>query len=439
MGLVARPSRANDRPSLRSGQPRTENRELTALKDTLEDIENFVTDVILHNKRGLRAAVCRGVFYGLSKIFAAVVSLRLWLYQKRYIHDHHLGVPVISIGNLTVGGTGKTPVVELFARTLRDKGRTVAILSRGYKSKRQQKRSRWRKLAAKFNLVEPPPSIPPRVVSDGQNVLLDSYHAGDEPLMLARNLPGVPVVVDRNRVKAGRYAIKNFHVDALLLDDGMQYLKLKHRLDIVLVDRTAPFGVNGHMLPRGTMREPARHLKRASYIFITKSDENPNDELIAQLRRHNRVAEIIECRHRPVYFKDMHSGEIIPIEAIKGKYVGALSGIAVPESFENGLRKLGAKVEATERFADHHRFDAKEIKPFMDRCLRRDLEYIVTTEKDIVRFPELPKGDIPVIYMRVEIEILRGQDVFDKMIRLITEPRAVPAGVLMPTVMAESI
>jgi tetraacyldisaccharide 4'-kinase len=272
------------------------------------------------------------------------------------------------------------------------------------------------------------------VVSDGKNVLLDSYQAGDEPLMLAKNLPGVPVVVDRNRVKAGRYAIENFEVDALLLDDGMQYLRLKHRLDIVLVDRTAPFGVNGHMLPRGTMREPPAHLKRASYIFITKSDETPNDDLIAQLRRHNRVAEIVECRHRPVYFKDMHTGEEMPVEAIKGKYVGALSGIAVPQSFENGLRKLGAKVEATERFADHHRFDEREIKPFIERCIRRDLEYVVTTEKDFVRFPPLPKGDIPIIYMRVEIEILRGQEVFDKMIRLITEPRPVMPGVLIPGV-----
>ena len=200
------------------------------------------------------------------------------------------------------------------------------------------------------------------------------------------------------------------------------------------MDRTAPFGVNGHMLPRGTMREPARHLKRASYIFITKSDETSNEHLIAHLRRYNRVAEIVECRHRPVYFQDMHTGERLPISIVKGKYVGALSGIAVPESFENGLRKLGAEVEATIRFSDHHRFEEREIKPFIERCIRRDLEYIVTTEKDIVRFPPIPRGDIPVIYMRVEIEILRGHDVFEKMIRLITEPRSVPAGVLMPAV-----
>ncbi len=407
------------------------------MKDTLEDIEKFVTDVILHNKRGLLAGLCRVVFHGLSKVFGGLVSMRLWLYERRYIHDSHLGVPVISIGNLTVGGTGKTPVVELFARTLRDKGRSVAILSRGYKSKRQTKVPIWKKWAAKLGIIEKPADAPPRVVSDGKKVLLeDSYVAGDEPLMLARNLPGVPVIVDRDRVNAGRYAIKEFEVDALLLDDGMQYLKLKHRLDIVLIDRTAPFGVNGHMLPRGTMREPPSHLKRASYIFITKSDLEPDEELIALIRKHNRVAEIIECRHHAKYFQDMHTGERIPVEQIKGKYVGALSGIAVPQSFENGLRKLGAKVEATERFPDHHRFDGKEIKVFIERCLRRDLEYLVTTEKDIVRFPAMKKQDIPIIFMRVEIEILRGQEVFDNMIRLITEPRAVPAGVLMQGVIA---
>jgi tetraacyldisaccharide 4'-kinase len=241
----------------------------------------------------------------------------------------------------------------------------------------------------------------------------------------------VPVIVDRNRVKAGRLAIDQFQVDALLLDDGLQYLTLKRRLDIVLVDRTAPFG-NGYMLPRGTLREPERNLRRASYIFITKSDETPNDELIATLRKYNRVAEIVECRHRPVYFKDMHTGQKMDIAEIRGKFVGSLSGIAVPESFENGLRKLGAKVEATARFADHHRFSDRELFQFHERCIRKDLEYIVTTEKDMVRFPHLPKLDIPIIYMRVEIEILRGQEVFDKLIRIITEPRAVPPGVLIP-------
>lgn len=400
------------------------------MKDTLEDLENFVIDVIIHNRKGFRARLCRGFFWSLSKIYSRLVELRLYLYRERFIHDHHLGVPVISIGNLTVGGTGKTPVVELFARALRDRGRRVAILSRGYKSKKQARRSVWKRLGKRLGLVKYD-SPPPRVVSDGvtRQPLLDSHVAGDEPWMLAMNLPDVSVVVDRNRVKAGRYAIKELGADVLLLDDGLQYLRLKHRHDIVLVDRTAPFGT-GHLLPRGTLREHPRNLRRASYIFITKS-EAENDKLIKRIRRYNRVAEIIECRHRPLYLENIHTRERIPLSELKDKYVGAISGIAVPESFEAGLRKLGAKIECTARFTDHHRFSEREVTQFVERCIRRDLHYIITTEKDFVRFPAIPPSDIPVCFLRVEIEIVRGREVFEKIIRVICEPRPVPPGVLL--------
>lgn len=398
------------------------------MKDTLEDLEQFIIDVIIHNRRGPRAALLRAIFRVLSGVYSGAVRLRLFLYRERYLHDHHLGVPVISIGNITVGGTGKTPVVELFAKALLGQGRRVAILSRGYKSKRQRKIPLGWRIAAKFGLARKPRELPPRVVSDGDKVLLDSYVAGDEPFMLAQNCPGVPVVVDRNRVKAGAHAIRKFGADVLILDDGLQYLKLKHRHDIVLVDKTAPFG-NGYMLPRGTLREPPSSLRRASYIFLTKSDGD-SDELIARIRRHNRVAEIIECRHRPVHFENIHTGERLPLDAMRGKYVGALSGIAVPESFENGLRKLGARVHWVARFTDHHRFQEKEITQFIDRCEKADAHAILTTEKDFVRFPKLPPGDIPIYFMRVEIEIVRGREIFDKLVRLIAEPRRVTHGVV---------
>ncbi len=398
------------------------------MKDTLEDLEQFIIDVIIHNRRGPRAALLRAIFRVLSGVYSGAVRLRLFLYRERYLHDHHLGVPVISIGNITVGGTGKTPVVELFAKALLGQGRRVAILSRGYKSKRQRKIPLGWRIAAKFGLARKPRDLPPRVVSDGDKVLLDSYVAGDEPFMLAQNCPGVPVVVDRNRVKAGAHAIRKFGADVLILDDGLQYLKLKHRHDIVLVDKTAPFG-NGYMLPRGTLREPPSSLRRASYIFLTKSDGD-SDELIARIRRHNRVAEIIECRHRPVHFENIHTGERLPLDAMRGKYVGALSGIAVPESFENGLRKLGARVHWVARFTDHHRFQEKEITQFIDRCEKADAHAILTTEKDFVRFPRLPPGDIPIYFMRVEIEIVRGREIFDKLVRLIAEPRRVTHGVV---------
>jgi tetraacyldisaccharide 4'-kinase len=400
------------------------------MKETLEDLEKFAMDVIIHNRRGIRASMCRGLFWGLSLVYSRVVESRLLLYRERFVHDHHLGVPVISIGNLTVGGTGKTPVVELFAKELRDRGRRVAVLSRGYKSKRVVRPPWWKRFGKRLGITTYP-SAPPRVVSKGESTvpLLDSHEAGDEPWMLAKNLPGVSVVVDRNRVKAGGYAIRELGADVLLLDDGLQYLKLKHRHDIVLVDRTAPFGTE-YLLPRGTLREHPRNLKRASYIFITKSDGDSED-LIKRIRKYNRVAEIVECRHRAIHLVDINSGEILPLSALEGKYVGAISGIAVPESFESGLRKLGAKVEVTARFADHHRFEEGEVKQFVERCVRRDLHYIVTTEKDFVRFPNLPKYDVPICFMRVEIEIVKGREVFEKIMRVMCEPRPVPPGALL--------
>ena len=394
------------------------------IKDRLDEVEQFAIEVILHDKPGITANVFRGFLYSLSQIYKGLVKLRLKLYRDRYIHDHHLGIPVISIGNLTVGGTGKTPVAELLARALQKNGRRVAILSRGYKSKRQKRVRFWRKWLAKFRGEELPKN-PPRVVSDGERVLLDSFVAGDEPFMLASNLPGVPVVVDKDRVKAGLYAIEKFQTDVILLDDGLQYVRLKHRLDMVLIDRTAPWG-NGYLLPRGTLREPPRHLRRASYIFLTKCDGTDNSEIIAELRKHNRVAEIIECRHKPLYLENIHTRERIPLERLQGAYVGSVSGIAVPQSFESGLKKLGAKVDVIKRFADHHRFSAKDVSAFIARCEKRDVDMIVTTEKDFVRFPRLAPPDVPIYFLRVEIEIMKGQEIFDRMIRLLCEPREVP-------------
>jgi tetraacyldisaccharide 4'-kinase len=394
------------------------------IKDRLDELEQFAIEVILHNKPGIVATLFRTFLHGLSWIYKGVVRLRLKMFRERIIHDHHLGVPVISIGNLTVGGTGKTPVAELLAKAMLQNGRHVAILSRGYKSKRQRKTRIWTKWMAKLRGIELPKN-PPRVVSDGQKVLLDSHIAGDEPFMLAHNLPGVPVVVDKDRVKAGLYAIEHFGSDILLLDDGLQYLRLKHRLDMVLIDRTAPWG-NGYLLPRGTLREPPRHLKRASYIFLTKCDGKDNTEFIAELRKYNRVAEIIECRHRAKYLENIHTRERIPLESLYGAHVGAVSGIAVPESFESGLAKLGAKVDVIKRFADHHRFSARDIEAFLARCEKRDVAMIVTTEKDFVRFPKIPPGDVPIYFLRMEIEIIKGKEIFDRMIRLICEPREVP-------------
>ena len=193
--------------------------------------------------------------------------------------------------------------------------------------------------------------------------------------MLAKNLPDVSVVVDKDRVKAGLHAIRELGADTLVLDDGLQYLRLRHRIDIVLIDRTAPFG-NEHLLPRGTLREPRRQLKRASYILITKCNGSDNSELIARLRRYNRVADIIECRHQPKYLVNAVTQQKKPLELLRGKYVGTISGIAVPEGFEQGLRDLGAIVDTTRRFTDHHRYTEDEVYGFIEHCERRDCDLV---------------------------------------------------------------
>ena len=379
----------------------------------IENGETFLLEVILEERKGLRESIVRSLLYGLSKVFQVAVKTRRFLYNFRILRDSTLGVQVIAIGNLTVGGTGKTPVVEKFARELRDEGRNVAILSRGYRSK-PVPLHKW--LVNKLLLRDD--TTPPRVVSDGRSLLLDSEMAGDEPYMLASNLKDVVVLVDKDRVKSGRYAIEKFGCDTLLLDDGFQYWKLRgRRLDVVLIDRQQPFG-NERLLPRGTLREPPSHLARASFIFITKSDGNTG-ELRRRIAEVNPGASIIECIHHPLYLEDVFTGQRSGLDGIKGHKVASLSGIAQPESFEQSLVQLKAELVYSKRFADHHRFTQQEILNVINRSKKRQAEAIITTQKDAVRFPKLDRRDLPIYFMRVEIKILSGANDFQDCVRKI--------------------
>lgn len=346
----------------------------------------------------------------LSHIYRAVVQFRHLLYRKGVFRHHTLGCQVISVGNLTVGGTGKTPVVEIFARELQKEGRKVAILSRGYK---KVEPGFWEKLLDKVLFREQ--RRPPRVVSDGQKLLLDSSWSGDEPYMLASNLPDVCVLVDKNRVKSGRYAIEKLGCDTLILDDGFQYLALKHRIQIVLVDMRNPFG-NENTLPRGVLREPIKNIARADFIFITKCDGTGTEKLISRLRSLNKKAEIIQCRHCARYLMDVFSRERIELENLKNMNVVALSGIAVPSGFESELEKHGATILDRRRFADHHRYSQQEIIDIINSSKRMNADAIITTEKDAVRFPRLDRFDVPVFFLRVDIEIISGAEDFHECI-----------------------
>ncbi len=343
----------------------------------------------------------------VSFIFAVVVHIRYALYRFGVIRRYPLGVQVISIGNVTAGGTGKTPVTEIFARTLAAENRKVAILSRGY---RRKEAPWWQRIFSQ--VIEPP-----LVVSDGKRVLLDAATGGDEPYMLASNLPGVAVIVDRNRVKAGRYAIKRLGCNTLILDDGFQYQKLKHSIEVVLVDSTNPFG-NGNMLPRGILREPARNLRRADIIFLTKCRGDVS-RVKEEIRRYNTKAEIVECNHTPRVLKDVWSKEEFPLSWLQGKTACTLSGIASPKGFENSLRRLGAKVVWCERYADHHRYEASEVLYALNRTADMGADALVTTEKDAVRFPRFETVPVKCLYLRIAIEILAGEENFTQIINRI--------------------
>lgn len=386
------------------------------LKSYAQRIANFTADVIYDRADGFVAVLYGGVLFCLSFVFEFIARLRFYLYDSRILRDAPLGCLVVVVGNLTVGGTGKTPIVEKFARSLAERGRRVAILSRGYKSKSDSffgKLSRW------FTHGESPK---PRVVSDGKTIFLDSSVAGDEPYMLARNLPGVIVIVDKNRVRAGHYAITEFGADTLILDDGFQYLPLKGQLQLLLVDKTNPFG-NRRLLPRGILREPVSHLKRASYIFLTKSNGEKDYELEQTIRTYNKTAEIIECTHKLRCLVNFKTLEKVPLERLKSKKVACFSAIAAPESFERFLRELGAKLVLRKRFLDHHRFSESELDSVFETAAAKGAEMVVTTEKDSVRIEATYNPKIDFFYTKLEIDIISGADDFENAVERICFPK----------------
>jgi len=379
-------------------------------RERLERFESYIVWLIQERDDGRTLMRAERVFLSFlrhaSRLYRTIIQMRHFLYSKGLLRHHTLGCQVISVGNLTVGGTGKTPVVEVFARELQQEGRRVAILSRGYK---KVEPPFVRRLIDRITMRAA--RRPPRIVSDGNTLLLDSAMSGDEPFMLASNLPDVCVLVDRDRVKSGKYAINKLGCDTLVLDDGFQYLSLKPRIQIVLVDRTNPFG-NEYCLPRGFLREPVKNIRRADFIFLTKSSGSGSDVLRKRLREFNKHAEIIECMHCPQHLQNLYTRERLALDYLKGLRVVAVSAIAIPRGFERELEKLDAIILERFNFADHHRYTQQEIIDIINTSRDLDADAILTTEKDAVRFPRMERYDIPVFFLRVDIEIVSGEEDF---------------------------
>lgn len=361
--------------------------------------QNYILEVVHDRRHGPLARAIKCFLWTLSQLYGVAVWTRARVYRAGIFRRHLLAIPTISVGNITVGGTGKTPFVEMLAEELSRKGRKVVILSRGYRSTSRKKVRR----------ESVPERHSPAVVSTGEQVLLDSASAGDEPYLLATNLAGVAVLVGKNRVKSGQYAISNLGADVLILDDGFQHLPLRRHLDLVLIDSTDPFG-NGHLLPRGILREPLKSLRRADCFVLTKTMDVPLQAIKDRLREVKPDAKVIETIHKPLYLEDVLSGRREAPELIRGKELHVLSAIARPESFESAIARLGARIGKSIRFLDHHRFSESEIKQVLDRAVSDNAFAVITTQKDAVRLPPLQSTPVPILFLRVAIKITRGAE-----------------------------
>ena len=348
----------------------------------------------------------------LGKIYGGIVSLRNAMYKNGYCKRYWPGCYVISVGNITVGGTGKTPVVALLSQALSKGGRKVAIVSRGYKSQSPSLR---------FRLKHRDFSNKTKVVCDGKNLLLSPKIAGDEPYMLAQELKNVVVVTDPDRVRGARYAMREFGVDTIILDDGMQHLRMRRQKDIVLVDANCPFGY-GRILPAGLLREPIEGLERADHIFITKSEnltEEKYEDLVADIRFYNKNADILTCQYEPDKLISVHTDKESPVSLLKDLPIMVVTGIAQPEGFVAILEKNGAKINAKRFFADHHRFMRYEIEKVYETAKNFDCQAILVTEKDAVRFSKragLELNPPPVYYLKVSLNIKTGKENFVHMV-----------------------
>ena len=321
----------------------------------------------------------------LSKLFGVLVRRRIARAPGRAMR---VEAKVISVGNLTVGGAGKTPVTCHLARRLLAAGHRPFVLSRGY------------------GRAQPSRDL---VVSDGASVRASAREAGDEPLLIARTCPGAPVLVGRRRADLAQAAVRDQGARLLLLDDGFQHLGLARDLDIVVIDASNPFG-NGQLLPCGPLREPVEGLARAGLIWLTKVDQATPESvaaLEAQVRRHSQ-APLVRSAWRLADVLD-DAGRSLGAGALAGKRVLMMAGIARPASFRKTLESAGAIVAAERVFADHHWFTPMEVEDVKLRARRDGLDAVALTEKDAVRLPDsADKGPFAVV--RIEVELRAGEE-----------------------------
>jgi tetraacyldisaccharide 4'-kinase len=322
----------------------------------------------------------------LSWIYECGVVVRNLFFDREIFHAEHVGVPVISVGNISAGGTGKTPVVESIARTLTERGILAGIISRGFKRSTR-------------GLVE---------VSDGKSLKVTTQESGDEPHQLAIRLPHTVVVVDEQRVRGARYAVNNLGVQAIILDDGFQHRAIHRDLDIVVIDASrSPFSMR--MLPAGYRRDTYSSLKRADVILLTKVKQTTTVDRLEERIRKFSDAKIFTSTFSVAAFRRAKTKFSVNLESVKGKKAVAFCGIGQPESFRTSLEEIGVHVVSLMPFEDHHSYSRADLACVAAEQEKLSAEYIVTTEKDMARLSGSTSGDFleknPVFYVEMRTEI----------------------------------
>jgi tetraacyldisaccharide 4'-kinase len=351
-------------------------------------------DQLLYKKeKSLWSRIYLFPLYLLSIPYQWAVKARVFFYDAGLLKTKRLPCPVISVGNITIGGTGKTPLTMLLARGLKERGITIAILSRGYRRKQSSD----------------------SLVSDGQSISLSPEEAGDEPYLMATSLKDIPVLVNKDRFVTGQMALQRFGVRGLLLDDGYQHLQLHRNLNILLIDLNVGFG-DDHLLPRGILREPLSHLQRADLFVLTKvEDPKACQRLEMKLHQIHPQVEVFHSHYESLSLINP-KGEEEDLPSFHGKKVLALSGIANPDYFSFLLKKCGMEIGKEIIFPDHHFYTTEDLA-YIEKNIS-GMNWLVTTEKDMLKLQTLGVGHLPIRALRIEMKIWEEEEFFEKIMQL---------------------
>jgi tetraacyldisaccharide 4'-kinase len=351
-------------------------------------------DRILYQRdKTLSTKILLSPLYLLSLPYGWAVRFRAGLYALGLLKARRLPCPVISVGNVTVGGTGKTPLVMTLAKGLRDRKIPVAVLSRGYKRRRNSA----------------------SLVSDGKTVSLSPRESGDEPFLIARTLKRIPVLVGKDRYANGQMAFQRFGVRGLLLDDGYQHLRLHRDLNILLIDSQNGFG-DGSLLPRGILREPLSHLCRAQIFLLTKVESREAcQSLEKRLHAIHPLAPVFYSHYEPLDLVGPE-GRREELRSFQGKRVLALSGIANPDYFFHLLKKSGMEIVREAIYPDHHWYTENDLVDIEEK--RKGTEWVVTTEKDMLKWENLKTAHLPMRALRIRMKIWEEEEFYKKVMEL---------------------